>query len=708
MSASSLSGGTAGTAANSLTFGERALQSASGYVAQDVVGKALGQKEHFSWASLVASSVAGGVAGEFGPTQAQVAGGQQFGSAASIGFSSLVEGSVRREVSEALGDHHVSSWESIAENAVGTAAGSYAGMAFPKSYAYDIASERELQERNAAAQNSSIMQIPNSDLEAAVGRPGAYSLASTAQAGLSATGYNDQVSRDPSSMNGAVSLAGITVEASTASSIFDWRSLTVISRAASSTLNFRSGSSHRPGVTNFGLGTSADYSLASIAGYARNTPFTNPGAYSVIGRSTTPAGLALPQSIIDPYGRPFLGYVDPGYGLTSEVRVYDGRTNALSPLSDSNKTVLDTFFDGVNNTLPQSVVIDDHGVQSAGLLKDGVPTYPASIVTPVDTDESWDSGAPTLLERGRDSIVRGLASTAGVVTGLPGSVISNVVGLFKNTGRLLENQASFLAYATTGNPDYKEGSQAYWAMIKAGASIVRDPGAALHQLGTSYLSDIKAAWNRAGSSDIGEHFYGWYDLSAKVGDGAQLLLPVAGELKEGSILADSVTPRSAADGQAARHVAGFEDVPNSGPTIIVARDAVDLSEFERLNVEDVDAGRERPGEAGAAVELQNYLGGTLERADAGMQGDFFFTSGANTGKTVDFMLTPDNFGQAAKINQFFEKNASGFSNTLDMHLNKADFVPMDTRFLTQPNQQILDGIINRLPQEQQSKIILFK
>lgn len=123
---------------------------------------------------------------------------------------------------------------------------------------------------------------------------------------------------------------------------------------------------------------------------------------------------------------------------------------------------------------------------------------------------------------------------------------------------------------------------------------------------------------------------------------------------------------------------------------------------------DADVGRARPGEAGAAAELQNYLGGTLERAAPGTPGDFVFTSGPNAGNTVDFMLTPDTFDQAAKINQFFEKNASGFSNTLDMHLNKADFVPMDTRFLTKPNQQILDNIINKLPQEQQNKIILFK
>jgi len=124
-------------------------------------------------------------------------------------------------------------------------------------------------------------------------------------------------------------------------------------------------------------------------------------------------------------------------------------------------------------------------------------------------------------------------------------------------------------------------------------------------------------------------------------------------------------------------------LPKAGPQVIIGRDAVSLTEFNRLNVLDSDVGRLRPGEAGAAAELQSYLGGTLSRTPAGTSGDFVFNSGAHMGKTVDFMLTPDSFAQAAKINQFFEKNMTGFSNTLDLHLQKADLIPMDTRFLTQ-------------------------
>jgi len=94
--------------------------------------------------------------------------------------------------------------------------------------------------------------------------------------------------------------------------------------------------------------------------------------------------------------------------------------------------------------------------------------------------------------------------------------------------------------------------------------------------------------------------------------------------------------------------------------MIVGRDAVNLGEFKRLNVIDSDVGRMRPGEAGAAAELQNYLKGNLERAAPGTPGDFVFTSGANAGKTVDLMLIPDSVAQAGKINNFFGKNTSGF------------------------------------------------
>lgn len=145
-----------------------------------------------------------------------------------------------------------------------------------------------------------------------------------------------------------------------------------------------------------------------------------------------------------------------------------------------------------------------------------------------------------------------------------------------------------------------------------------------------------------------------------------------------------------------------------GPQVFVSVDAVDLSEFNRLNVIDADVGRLRPGEAGAAVELQRYLGGKLARITAGMRGDFVVASGVHAGKTIDFMLTSNNLRRVEKINQFFLRNALGFAHQLDFHLSKADIVAIDTRSLAELNQTLLMCMIGMRARNLQSKIILMR
>jgi len=71
------------------------------------------------------------------------------------------------------------------------------------------------------------------------------------------------------------------------------------------------------------------------------------------------------------------------------------------------------------------------------------------------------------------------------------------------------------------------------------------------------------------------------------------------------------------------------------------------------------------------------MGGTLERTGPGEAGDFKFNDGENSGKTVDFMLTPDTIIQAGKINQFFQKNLEDFKVQLVDHVNKVDIVSID-------------------------------
>jgi len=151
---------------------------------------------------------------------------------------------------------------------------------------------------------------------------------------------------------------------------------------------------------------------------------------------------------------------------------------------------------------------------------------------------------------------------------------------------------------------------------------------------------------------------------------------------------------------------------NDWATIFAQRNGVvSLSDFNRLNGIDVAVGKFRPGEASAAAELQNFLGGQLARAPEGVSADFIITSGAHEGKTVDFMLTPDSVEQAARINENIfakKKNIKVFTGQLTDHLLKADFVPMDTRFLNGKNINTLMDIISKQPSNLHSKIILIR
>lgn len=54
---------------------------------------------------------------------------------------------------------------------------------------------------------------------------------------------------------------------------------------------------------------------------------------------------------------------------------------------------------------------------------------------------------------------------------------------------------------------------------------------------------------------------------------------------------------------------------NTGLHTIILRDAVQLDEFNRLNQLDIHVGKEKPGEASAAVEIQNTLKSRLRRAE---------------------------------------------------------------------------------------------
>jgi hypothetical protein len=97
-----------------------------------------------------------------------------------------------------------------------------------------------------------------------------------------------------------------------------------------------------------------------------------------------------------------------------------------------------------------------------------------------------------------------------------------------------------------------------------------------------------------------------------------------------------------------------------GPQRAKFRDEVDLDEFRRLNRNDADIGKLRPGEASAGVELQGLLGGKLRRAEPGDgKADFVFIDGGFEGKKVDFMFTVDSSKRRRGMNENFDKNIGG-------------------------------------------------
>uniref|UniRef100_UPI001BB1B201 hypothetical protein n=1 Tax=Chitinivorax sp. B TaxID=2502235 RepID=UPI001BB1B201 len=154
--------------------------------------------------------------------------------------------------------------------------------------------------------------------------------------------------------------------------------------------------------------------------------------------------------------------------------------------------------------------------------------------------------------------------------------------------------------------------------------------------------------------------------------------------------------------------AGGIGLNGSGPTALIARDPVSLAAQRRLNALDGDVGKFRPGEAGVAAEMENYLGGSLVRAPAGTSADFIVDSGPFAGARMDLKLTPDSFAKAEMLNTHFDKTFPKFSESFANKLAKpdgVDLMPFDTRFLTTANSQKLFDFVDTLPLSSQQKII---
>ena len=111
--------------------------------------------------------------------------------------------------------------------------------------------------------------------------------------------------------------------------------------------------------------------------------------------------------------------------------------------------------------------------------------------------------------------------------------------------------------------------------------------------------------------------------------------------------------------------------------------AKNSDEFKRLQW-DSAVGKNRPGEAEAAIEAQGHLG-RMERSNSG-SADFVITDGANKGKTVDLMFSVDSKQSVERMNANFGKNWDKTAASISSHISKADITVLDFRNLSAANQ----------------------
>ncbi|MCA6928881.1 hypothetical protein LF937_22255, partial [Pectobacterium versatile] len=192
-------------------------------------------------------------------------------------------------------------------------------------------------------------------------------------------------------------------------------------------------------------------------------------------------------------------------------------------------------------------------------------------------------------------------------------------------------------------------------------------------------------------------------LAAMVG-----LIPIAGDAAGKAIKAAEVALKKGDVAEASKLINKASD--EIAGSVAHTGAAVNLDEVNRLKF-DPHAGKNKLAEGSAATELQNTMGGKLERVDPDASGaDFVFSSGPNKGKTVDFMFTTAK-GSEKEIegmNKFFNNNWDNNVKTLHQHLEKADIVPLDFRNLTPANQQRILEYLNALPASQKNQIVIMR
>lgn len=141
--------------------------------------------------------------------------------------------------------------------------------------------------------------------------------------------------------------------------------------------------------------------------------------------------------------------------------------------------------------------------------------------------------------------------------------------------------------------------------------------------------------------------------------------------------------------------------------------SIDEAEVQRLGFDPQQKKLNR-GEGEASSQWQNRYQERLERYDLPNQNPpDLFIADQNKPKeqwtTIDFMYTVNNDHEAELMNKHFANNHKvwlGKKRNIDLHLEKADIVPMDIRHLTTENYVKLTSYLLSLPLELRRKITL--
>jgi YD repeat-containing protein len=470
-------------------FWGHVAQGAGGYVTQDAAGKAFNQQEHFSWAGLVSSSLASGVSYEVGPSVTDISAGVPNGPAWQTAAAALTSDVVRRESMVALGDRkYAGSWEQVGANAAGTFIGAAAGN-------YYNASSAAARERSGGVVDQTADRLAPIPFD-----PAQPDRLSSGDFDFGAFEQRPSVVANSSSGDGFDASGFLGANASTVT----------------------------PDVylTNPDL-VRSEYPVGYMSG----------------GRAADGYGILNPQSLNDPSGRPFLGFYDPGNGQTTNLRMYDERTVQTGAFSERALDDLDSMFRNGHNAFTQSVLIRDNGIQPNAV--DGgslnglrVSDLPQSIVTPLDTGESYDSAPQDSLDRVELAVRNGMATFAGLGFGAVKSVVKAGYNLGEGTAHLAINGYGYTANAL-GSSDPANAARAK-ALTDGLDAIQRQVSAAIDDprsiltAGEGWVAGVKHDLTQAFTSDdVFDRFVGGVDGAEKITDAAQLAGGAVGLAKLG-------------------------------------------------------------------------------------------------------------------------------------------------------------------------------